>query len=215
MQKRTFPTLLTHMQVLMSYFRSKPTEPPPPFPPPPPFVPLDTAHLDDQIGLLRDFYHRQLESLTTFPPAGPSTQPVDPMSTLIPPLPVPNGLSNGHLPTMATSANIIPPSVSSSSPTIIPDDTASTAHTKMGPLGQIVRSAPAGGSSKKKAAAKPKANPALGVLPGGDDEQQVADTPAATPMGTGPETPRKPKATPKKKKPNGIEILPPVIVASA
>ncbi|KAI0087073.1 hypothetical protein BDY19DRAFT_955929 [Irpex rosettiformis] len=192
---------------------SKPTEPPPPFPPPPPFVLLDTAHLDDQIGLLRDFYHRRLESLPTsvISPPTPPTRFAEPTSAFIP-APIPNGLVNGQLVPM--SAQIIPPpSLSASVPTIIPDDTAPTAHTKIGPLGQIVKSAPAGGSSKKKGAAKPKATPALGNLPGGDDEQQ-AETPAATPIGAGPETPRKPKATPKKKKQNGIEILPPVIVAS-
>jgi transcriptional activator SPT7 len=92
---------------------------------------------------------------------------------------------------------------------------APTAHTKIGPLGQIVKPSSAAATSKKKAAAKPKATSALGTLPAVDEELLPADSPAATPIGTGPETPRKLKGTPAKKKKNPIEILPPVIIASA
>lgn len=97
---------------------------------------------------------------------------------------------------------------------VLPDDAAPLAHTKMGPLGQIVKSVPAASNAKKKAAAKPKVPPVpgSGVLDGTD---LVPDTPAATPSAIAPDTPKKPKGTPAKKKKNAIEILPPVIAAGA
>ncbi|KAI0343585.1 hypothetical protein BDW22DRAFT_1356046 [Trametopsis cervina] len=189
---------------------AKPTEPPPPFPPPPPFVPLDSKHLDDQIGLLRPYYQQRIESITgsnVHPPA-PLQQLTNSTALSISP-DIPNSLAVG--PPIPSSTALVP-RLPSPTPVLLPDDTAPPAHTKIGPLGQIVKSAPTAASSKKKVAAKPKALPAPGIPA---DSELPAETPAATPTGTAPETPRKPKGTPAKKKKNAIEILPPVIAASA
>lgn len=195
----------------MPFCSAKPTEPPPPFPPPPPLVPLDSKHLEEQIGLLKPYYQQRIDSLIgpAVPPSGLSV-PTNPAATSSPnllnsfpttlPMPVvPQPLSD------LLSRAASPPFVQ------LPDDPAPLAHSKMGPLGQILKSAPTAGNSKKKAAAKPKP-PAASGLPDGD---VPAESPAATPTATAPDTPKKPKGTPVKKKKNTIEILPPVIVASA
>jgi transcriptional activator SPT7 len=44
---------------------AKPTEPPPPYPPPPPFAPLVSTKVDDQIGLLRPYYHDRFAALAS------------------------------------------------------------------------------------------------------------------------------------------------------
>lgn len=99
----------------------------------------------------------------------------------------------------------------------LPDDQPTPVHTKLGPLGQVLKSGASANTSKKKAPAKPKGGGSGGgalpglVLPDGD---VPPDTPAATPATIPPETPKKPKpSTSKKKKTATIEVLPPVIFA--
>ncbi|KAG6853732.1 hypothetical protein C0991_001866 [Blastosporella zonata] len=140
----------------LSSVAAKPTEPPPPYPPPPPFIPLTPTKVEDQIGLLQQYYQTRFNQLaqsqlpppvaTTLPgPPGPPSANVPPPTpplygqTLYPPL------SQTPAPAPA-AAQSIPPL-----PTLaLPDDLPHPVNAKMGPLGQIVRGGPAGTAAKKK-----------------------------------------------------------------
>ena len=176
---------------------AKPTEPPPPFPPPPPFVPLDSKTVDNQIGLLRAFYHERLSAVS----APPSAQPLGAAPQHIPP---------GY-------PQHIPVSPDSATPVILPDDVPSAVHTKIGPLGQVIKNAPSAAASKKKKAKAPTAPMGMGPAPseGGDMLPDFAAS-ASTP---GLESPRKGQpssgTTAKKKPGNGPGAMPAVIMANA
>ncbi|KIP09038.1 hypothetical protein PHLGIDRAFT_103496 [Phlebiopsis gigantea 11061_1 CR5-6] len=180
---------------------ANPSEPPPPFPPPPPFVPLDSHTVEDQIGLLQPYYHSRLAAV-----AGPSAQ-----SVAIPPIPPPFG---SHIPgayqpmQYQPMAAPFPPHAVPLPAITLPDDTPTTVQQKLGPLGQVVKANPSAGTSKKKAPPKPKIAP-----DGGGGDAQLNETPAATPAATAPDTPRRPKPTPTKKK-KTLDTLPPVIMAA-
>ncbi|KDQ56329.1 hypothetical protein JAAARDRAFT_208033 [Jaapia argillacea MUCL 33604] len=64
----------------------KPTEPPLPFPLPPPFIALDSTKIDEQIGLLRPYYHQRISSIqpTQPPPTFPYPGPPNPVSVTLP-----------------------------------------------------------------------------------------------------------------------------------
>lgn len=123
------------------YDRAKPTEPPPPYPPPPPFVPITSKNAEEQIGLLKPYYQERLAMLARPVSAPP---PVVGMPFIPPPPGVPVPISE---PT--NTAGAVP------GPTLLtlPDDPPSASQTKLGPLGQVVRSGPSGGAVKKKAKA--------------------------------------------------------------
>ena len=95
---------------------------------------------------------------------------------------------------------------------VLPDDAPSTAHTKLGPIGQVLKSAPAAANAaKKKAAPKPKA------LPDGDAGAgpETPMTTAGTPTATAVETPKKNKgAGAGKKKKATTDVLPIIMTTS-
>lgn len=114
-----------------------------------------------------------------------------------------------------------PPSHHIAQQIVIPDDAPSTVRTKLGPLGQVLKSAPAtANAAKKKSAPKPKAAvPGMKDPPDGD-AGAAPDTPmttAGTPTATAVETPKKNKgagaSTGKKKKATNDGL--PTIIMSA
>lgn len=68
---------------------SKPNEPPPLYPPPPPFIPLASNKVNDQIGLLKDYYAGRFTTLAATAAAAPKPSP---------PLPGPFGAPMAILP---------------------------------------------------------------------------------------------------------------------
>lgn len=174
---------------------AKPTEPPPPFPPPPPFVPLDSKTVDTQIGLLRAFYHERLSAVSAQLPGSavlPSSMPPG-YPQPIPVLPDADTLS------------------------ILSDDAPSAVHTKIGPLGQIVKNVPSAAASKKKKAKAPVAP--IGVGPAQSEGVDGLPEFAASASTPGLESPRKGQPssgnTAKKKPVNGTAALPVTIIANA
>ena len=196
--------LLIDAELTLRIPSAKPSEPPPPFPPPPPFVALDSHSVEDQIGLLKPYYHSRLAAV-----AGLSVP-----SVAIPPIPPPFG---SHIPGAYQPMQYqpvpgpFPPHAVPLPAITLPDDAPTAAQQKIGPLGQVVKTNPSAGAAKKKAPPKPKGAPDSGA--GGAGDAQPNDTPAATPAATAPETPRKPKPTPTKKK-KTLDVLPPVIMAA-
>ncbi|KAG5635234.1 hypothetical protein H0H81_011966 [Sphagnurus paluster] len=161
---------------------AKPTEPPPPYPPPPPFIPLTSDRVDDQIGLLKPYYRQRFEqlaaasqpppppaALTTLPgpsitPAAPSIPMPPPPAYGMPPYPPTNGDTKAPSPNPPAPA---PAPAPPAPPLVLPDDAPPPAQVKMGPLGQILKGGPAGGTSKKKKAAA-AAGASVGVGVGAD-----------------------------------------------
>ncbi|TDL22893.1 hypothetical protein BD410DRAFT_897775 [Rickenella mellea] len=218
---------------------AKPTEPPPPYPPPPPFIPLDTHKLEDQIGLLRPFYLQKFSSLPAASAAfiAPQPQPQPQPSTTLPPASAPAlpaaaasslqvstefqlGAGTPTLPQQpsasapAPARPLLPIVNPSAPPVVLPEDPPNPTRTKIGPLGQILKTGATGASAKKKAKAKEPAaagsgdHSALGS--GGGDSAGAG--------GGGGEASKKKKTagTGKKKEKGKSEApLPAVVVASA
>ena len=115
-------------------------EPPPPYPPPPPFVPITSKNVEDQIGLLKPYFQERLAGLA------PSSAP--PPVLGMPLIPPPPGVAVPTTEPMDISA----------SPMLLtlPDDPPPASQTKLGPIGQIMKSGPSTGAVKKKAKAPPK-----------------------------------------------------------
>lgn len=225
----------------------EPKEPPPPFPPPPPFVPLDSTKVDDQIGLLRPYYHERIAALATplRPPPAPAIStnlpgmPPPPNPFNPPPLgipSIPNNIPGVQPPPAPTNfsgmppvqfvppfgpPNLTPPPPQEIlQPIVLPDDPPTPAHTKLGPLGQVLKSAPvAGNAAKKKAAPKPKpAVPGSKDPPDGDATPGTPMTAAGTPTATAMDTPKKPKNTTTgtgKKKKTANDGIPTIIMSIA
>lgn len=63
---RMRPLLTVYFFLLLR--RAKPAEAPLPYPLPPPFLPVTSKNVEDQIGLLRPYYHQRLASLTVTAP---------------------------------------------------------------------------------------------------------------------------------------------------
>lgn len=121
--------------------RAKPTEPPPPYPPPPPFVPITSKSVQDQIGLLRSYYQ---ERLATLAPSMSAPPPVLGMPLIPPPL----GVPVPGLEPMSITGPIPGPTLLT-----LPDDGLPSSQTKLGPIGQVVKSGASSGAVKKKAKA--------------------------------------------------------------
>lgn len=154
---------------------------PVPFPPPPPFIPLEVEKIEQQIGLLQQFYRDKFAALTAG--AAPATNAADvpPSSEPVPGLPSSSSLdiplSLFTTQPLPLSQPLAPPSASISLanlasapdsaivgepddanpspplPTSIPDDAPNPAKIKVGALGQIVIPG-AAAVSKKKGKAK-------------------------------------------------------------
>ncbi|KIY51471.1 hypothetical protein FISHEDRAFT_36889, partial [Fistulina hepatica ATCC 64428] len=114
-----------------------PKEPPLPYPPPPPLECLDSAHLDEQIGLLQPYFRERIEAIRPLPTTVVSTPAALPIPSL-PSVFIPS-LSGPSLPGMTQ-----PPRP----PVVLPDDVPAPSQTKVGPLGQIIR--PSVATKKKK-----------------------------------------------------------------
>ncbi|KZT72342.1 hypothetical protein DAEQUDRAFT_755185 [Daedalea quercina L-15889] len=179
---------------------AKPTEPPPPFPPPPPFVPLDSRMVENQIGLLKPFYHERISTVSA-----PAAQPPPPGAAVVPRPPA-------ALPPPPGYPQPIPAPPDTDTPVVLPDDAPSPSHTKTGPLGQIMKNAPSTATSKKKKAKASVAPMGMAPAPSEGDLQQDFATPGA-------ESPKKGQSsggsTAKKKPINGPGALPAVIMANA
>ncbi|CCM01012.1 uncharacterized protein FIBRA_03060 [Fibroporia radiculosa] len=178
---------------------AKPSEPPPPFPPPPPLVPLDSRMVESQIGLLKPYYQQRLASLSA--PSAPPSIP-------IPPPPYLADTSFAHpapIPALI-DANAVP--------IPLPDDAPSPSHTKIGPLGQIMKPASSTANSKKKSKGKVPNAP----IPGPNGTLEGTPHDVLSPL-AGDDAQRKPKppmaSTSKKKSSKGPDALPPVLMASA
>ncbi|OCH89427.1 hypothetical protein OBBRIDRAFT_819742 [Obba rivulosa] len=194
---------------------AKPSEPPPPFPPPPPFVPLDSRHVEDQIGLLKPYYQQRISTLSATYPAAPANAPA------ISQLP-------GLIPGSSTTAPSQPPPPPIPEQNILlPDDPPSPSHAKLGPIGQVLKPASTAATAKKKKAKAPmglkgagpslEPDPSLGPPDGESLFEFAIPVAGAAPeslRGTlSPEMPKKAKSTAKKKK--TADALPPVVIASA
>jgi len=97
---------------------SKPDEPPPLYPPPPPFIPLASHKVDDQIGLLKDYYVGRFTAVAAAAAAAPKPSP---------PLP---GLSFGVSMTMLPGPSLAGPSLPgpnlSQPPSLLPGTLSAT-----------------------------------------------------------------------------------------
>ncbi|KAH9922095.1 uncharacterized protein B0H18DRAFT_1121112 [Fomitopsis serialis] len=183
---------------------AKPTEPPPPFPPPPPFIPLDSRTVEKQIGLLKPFYSERISTLSAsaaqHPPPGAASVP--PQTSGFPP-PMPPGYAQ-PIPTESDTPSVV-----------LPDDAPSPSHTKIGPLGQVMKNAPSAAASKKKKA-KPPVAP-TGMMPAPSEGEPQQEFAAATPgMESANKRGQSSGGSPAKKKPaNGSGAFPAVIMANA
>jgi transcriptional activator SPT7 len=157
---------------------------PVPFPPPAPFIPLEADKIEQQIGLLQQFYRDKFAALTApaEPPTDaaavppPSSQPAPglpssssldlPLSLFTTqPLPIPQSHAPppaaapplANLASAPDSAIVGEPDANPPPPppTFIPDDSPNPARIKLGPLGQIIVPG-ASAASKKKGKAKDK-----------------------------------------------------------
>jgi len=194
---------------------AKPSEPPLPFPLPPPFIPIDSENVENQIGLLKPYYQQRIAALVAQQQPPPQLPP--PFLT-----PEINGSGFGY-----PAPVPYPPQPPANTLVILPDDPPNPAHTKIGPIGQVMKTAPAT-SSKKKSKAKPKVE---GGDPGGGGAHDASvegglETPVTTPHAHLPsESPKKPKGggvgaggggSGKKKKAVPVDPpLPSVVMASA
>jgi len=129
---------------------AKPSEPPLPYPPPPPFVPLRAGDIDDQIGLLKPYYHNRISLLVVssappiaVPPAPLPGPMLGPSPALNPSAPPPAGA-----PPNPTLPSLLPPPPPPD--LILPDDAPNPSQLKMSPIGQVLKSSGAGGGTKKK-----------------------------------------------------------------
>lgn len=188
------------------FLSAKPSDPPLPFPLPPPFILIDSENVENQIGLLKPYYQQRIATLAQQqPPLQPQPPPYQPPGYGFPtPTPYPP----------------LPPPI-----VVLPDDPPNPAHTKIGPIGQVIKTAPAT-SSKKKSKAKAKVESGGGDAGGGGGVDAYADggleTPVMTPHAHLPsESPKKPKGggaaggSSGKKKKAVDPPLPAVVLASA
>ncbi|KAI0827764.1 hypothetical protein BC628DRAFT_1368312 [Trametes gibbosa] len=193
---------------------AKPKEPPPPFPPPPPFIPLDSTMVDNQIGLLKQFYQTRVSEI--------STSLAMPPPTVFPPG-LPSSLGG---PTPA-SAPLLSPGTDAP-PVILPDDAPSPSHAKIGPLGTINKATPAASAAKKKSKAKPPApggppppppsNGPQGSSDLADVKADYSSAPLLMPSSSSSgDVGKKGKGsgTPSKKKAKIVDAFAPVVMASA
>jgi len=128
---------------------TKITEPPPPFPPPPHFIPFTASMVEDQIGLLQNYYqNRFVLAASTEPSSAPPVLSAHPHNAQSSPYPLPSPML-GMSPADPT---LRPPTIPTISPDLILlDDIPSPAQLKISPIGQIVKS---GAAAKKKSATK-------------------------------------------------------------
>ncbi|KAL0955565.1 hypothetical protein HGRIS_001806 [Hohenbuehelia grisea] len=197
--------LFLSFQNTHSILSVKPAEPPLPYPLPPPLIPLDSSKIEDQIGLLRPYYMERITALTTVAPTAPTAPPPPNYPGLAPP-----GVQPSEMP--AALGNLV----------TLPDDMPTAAQAKMGPLGQIVKGAPAGSSKKKKASApappgppNPSAVTAGGAVPAEGTPGPSPKKKGATGVGRGNGGKKKPGADGQGEGQSSFALPPPVIAASA
>lgn len=138
-----------------------------PYPPPLPFVPLTAADVDDQIGLLKPYYHNRIALLVASSappiPVAPAPLPGPVLGGGIGPSllsfhpsvpPPPPTLHPGNNPASHNTHSNLPPNPLPPPPPppdlVLPDDAPKASQLKMGPIGQIIKSSGTGGGTKKK-----------------------------------------------------------------
>ncbi|KAI0941499.1 hypothetical protein AcW1_003374 [Taiwanofungus camphoratus] len=183
---------------------AKPTEPPPPFPPPPPFVPLDSKTVDDQIGLLKPYYQQRLASVSSS--IIPSSTNLNSSPSHVPNLPPTPGASY-------TQAAVTAAFEPNSPPLILPDDAPTPSHTKIGPLGQIMKGAPSATAAKKKS----KGKAPMESINGPSEAEPFPKTAATSPPAVVDSQKKGKNANGPmgKRKAKGPEAFPAAVVASA
>ncbi|KAI5986876.1 hypothetical protein EDD15DRAFT_2470606 [Pisolithus albus] len=140
--------------------KAKPAEVLLPYPPPPPFLPITSKNVEDQIGLLRPYYHQRLSSLAvTVPVPGPA------ISTSVSQVKTDPSASQQPLPH---------PSIT------LPDDPPNPAQTKVGPTGHVTKPSLAASTVKKKQRGKKVDGRAgvgvdVGVVAGGGTGKEVTN----------------------------------------
>lgn len=149
--------------------KAKPAEVLLPYPPPPPFLPVTSKNVEDQIGLLRPYYHQRLSSLAVTTPV-PGEMPITSLLGVLPlpPPPPPPSLPSLHLPlpggvtgpAISTSVSQVKTDPSTSQQplphpsTTLPDDPPNPAQTRVGPTGHVTKPSLATSTVKKKAKGK-------------------------------------------------------------
>ncbi|KAI6168663.1 hypothetical protein EDD17DRAFT_1529032 [Pisolithus thermaeus] len=146
--------------------KAKPTEVLLPYPPPPPFLPITSKNVEDQIGLLRPYYHQRLSSLAVTAPVpgeipnaslpGVLPLPPPPPPPSFPPLPLPGGVT-GAISTSVSQVGMDPSNSQQPLPhpfITLPDDPPNPAQTKVGPTGFVTKPSLAASTVKKKAKGK-------------------------------------------------------------
>jgi len=143
-------------------------EPPLPYPLPPSFVPLRSDQIDNQIGLLQDYYRERFTALAYPPTKNETTIHSQPnfTSTPIPFIavlpPLSPSLPTPSTPITPTTSLLAPPGglsqfsslASSEQPIFLPDDVPDLAHTKISPIGQVILPSVSTATSSKKKAQK-------------------------------------------------------------
>ncbi|EGO00559.1 hypothetical protein SERLA73DRAFT_71569 [Serpula lacrymans var. lacrymans S7.3] len=169
----------------------KPTEPPPPYPPPPSFLLVSSKNVDDHIGLLKTYYQGRLSLLSSsLPPmaSAPSAYPPA-FASAMPPL----------LPQPAAPKAVV----------TLPDDSSNPVQSKLGPLGQVLKSGSSANALKKKGKGKD------GTISTKPEETALVDS-SLYEGGSVTDSPKKKKPAngPSAKKKKAVDF-PPVIAASA
>ncbi|KIJ15637.1 hypothetical protein PAXINDRAFT_169074 [Paxillus involutus ATCC 200175] len=131
--------------------QAKPTEPPPPYPPPPPFIPITSKNVEDQIGLLKRYYH---ERLTTLAPSMPAPMPGMPPIPSAFGIPVP-GMGPMGIPGQVSGQTLV---------VALPDDSPLPSQARLGPIGQVIKSGPSGGMKKKAKATGSSSKDVGGII---------------------------------------------------
>lgn len=144
------------MRLRYRLISAKSAEPPLPYPPPPPFVPLTVADVDDQIGLLKPFYHSRIALLVASSAPPPVAVQPTPLSGPVMDGGIKPSAPSPMLPPGNQSTNQNPPPANPQAPAppppdlVLPDDTSNPSRLKMGPIGQIMKSGGTSGGTKKK-----------------------------------------------------------------
>lgn len=134
---------------------AKTDEPPLPYPLPPPFEPLRAGRVDDQIGLLQPYLVQRFAALAVSSAPHPDESGTAAAAALNALPPMPGITMPVAAPPPADPA--LPDAPPAPAPDLaLPDEQPDAGHCKLGPLGQVLKSATPSANASKKKAAPPK-----------------------------------------------------------